>query len=72
MLKHICGKCGEVFKNESNYLKHVCRLTGFTPKTSKHFEAFANITEKILVKGKAVKIHEKDILASVKEARKKG
>lgn len=72
MLIHICGRCGKSFKDEASYLKHRCSVTGFRPT-----QPTATVKESKLVYQKPVKmtkvieLSEKDILASIKEARGK-
>jgi uncharacterized C2H2 Zn-finger protein len=69
---HLCGRCGNKFINESAYLKHVCSVTGFTPKDPKHFGTEPEtVASNILQPGKVTKISEKEILASIRQARHK-
>ena len=70
--KHVCGKCGKKFDQESSYLKHVCPTTGFSPADPKHFDlAFKVIPKKTPPKGKSIVLSEKIIFEAVKEARRK-
>ena len=36
-----CGACGKVFKSDEAYLKHKCKMTGFTPCDVEHFDALS-------------------------------
>jgi uncharacterized C2H2 Zn-finger protein len=71
-ISHLCGRCGKTFKDELAYLKHVCSATGFTPKDPKHFGTEPKtVAGNILQPGKVTKISEKEILASIRQARHK-
>jgi len=55
-----CGACGKVFKSDATYLKHKCKMTGFTPCDIEHFDALSNgrfslQSKKALARGEARK-----------------
>ncbi len=50
--KHICGKCGQSFNSEQEYLDHVCTETGFKPTDIEHQgEEFKAVSEAALKRG---------------------
>lgn len=58
--KVICGACGEVFESKEQYLKHICKKTGFSPTQVEHFDAltngrFSKQSKKALARGEAKK-----------------
>jgi DNA-directed RNA polymerase subunit RPC12/RpoP len=54
--KHICGKCGQEFTAEEEYLEHTCSETGFTPQEPENLgEEFKTISEAALKRGEARK-----------------
>ena len=71
MLIHKCGQCGQTFKIESDYLKHKCSISGFTPKEIDNLSVvYQSEPPKIASKAKMVKLTETEILKAVTEARK--
>lgn len=68
--KHVCGKCNLSFGDEKAYLEHLCEKTGFRPNDHRHFEGENADTPTEPTKDvKMVRLNEKEILASIKEAR---
>ncbi len=51
---HVCGRCGQKFKTEKEYLNHKCKKTGFKPTQIEHQgEEFKAVSEAALKRGAA-------------------
>lgn len=71
MLTHRCGQCNQIFKSDSDYLKHNCPAKStLSEKSEESSSILKSEPPKISKKAGVTRISEDEILRAVIEARK--